>query len=356
MYLTQRTAVHAAFLAALAVGSCVQAQTVAYWRFDEGVAGTDVLHATPDGVFDGTMFDYSGNGNNLSAWSQGGFAGYQYRADLTAAIIPGTGEPNLLSVKNTGGAPGMFTNSGFSLPVGVDIETMTPRAFTIEASFKPENGGHRTVVGRDGQFVRAGDDAHSTLYFQSRPDNSFAFIFVDVSGFVHEAATKPGYIHGFDYPSDPDGLQGTWYNAVGVSDGASMSLYINGSLIATVDIGASGSPDTSLAVGTASGGDWHAGGWSVGRGLYNGGHGDRAYGYIDEVRISNEALTADHFLFPIKITCPSDFNNDGSVNSQDFFDFLTAFFAAAPQADFNADGTVNSQDFFDFLTAFFAGC
>jgi hypothetical protein len=54
--------------------------------------------------------------------------------------------------------------------------------------------------------------------------------------------------------------------------------------------------------------------------------------------------------------CAADFNGDDAVNSQDFFDFLTAFFATAPSADFNADGAVNSQDFFDFLTAFFAGC
>jgi probable HAF family extracellular repeat protein len=52
--------------------------------------------------------------------------------------------------------------------------------------------------------------------------------------------------------------------------------------------------------------------------------------------------------------CRADFNCDGSANSQDFFDFLGAFFGGT--ADFNADGRVDSQDFFDFLAVFFAGC
>jgi hypothetical protein len=54
--------------------------------------------------------------------------------------------------------------------------------------------------------------------------------------------------------------------------------------------------------------------------------------------------------------CTGDFNHDGVVNSQDFFDFLVPFFSNNIAADFNHDGTVNSQDYFDFLVAFFNGC
>lgn len=62
--------------------------------------------------------------------------------------------------------------------------------------------------------------------------------------------------------------------------------------------------------------------------------------------------------------CRPDFNNDGFLNSQDFFEFLGHFFNPCdpseplcdPLGDYNRDGFINSQDFFDFLTAFFAGC
>ncbi len=54
--------------------------------------------------------------------------------------------------------------------------------------------------------------------------------------------------------------------------------------------------------------------------------------------------------------CAADFNGDTFVNSQDFFDFISAFFALEPASDFNRDAFINSQDFFDFLNAFFAGC
>ncbi len=56
----------------------------------------------------------------------------------------------------------------------------------------------------------------------------------------------------------------------------------------------------------------------------------------------------------VGVPCPCDWNSDGTLSSQDFFDFIAAFFSDA--GDFNEDGSTTSQDFFDFLACFFSGC
>ena len=55
--------------------------------------------------------------------------------------------------------------------------------------------------------------------------------------------------------------------------------------------------------------------------------------------------------------CYADYNCDGVINSQDFFDFIGDLMASNSRVDYiNHDGYINSQDYFDFIQAFFAGC
>ncbi len=273
------------------------ADTVAYWRFEEGPANALLDHPAPDGAWFPSVADSSGNGNALSAWSSGAWANSYYRSDVPAATIPLTGASNDFSIRNAGGYPGLFTTAG-------PMQTMSPAQFTIEAAFKPENGGYRTIVGRDSRGAGTVDGNAAALYFQIQPGNAVAITFEDVAGYQHSAVSAPELIHGFDYPTDPQGNLGTWYAMAAVSNGATLSLYLNdlsGSLgyqlVAQSDMMVSGSPNTALTTGAGSGPDWQAGNWTIGRGLYAGAHVDRAYGYIDEVRLSDSALSPGQFLF-----------------------------------------------------------
>ncbi len=275
------------------IADIAHAGTVAYWRFEEGPVYAPVLHGiAASGVFYPGALDSSGNGNHLSVFAEG-WAGYGYRTDVSSSILQ-SGTNNRFSVQNTGAYPAMFTGSEA-------MRTMTPSAFTIEVSFKPESGGFRTLVGRDSYGAIAQNPALSALYLQITPSNAIVIGFADVAGKWHSAQSADGLIQGFTFPN---AQQGHWYHAVAVSDGMLLSLYLADvdagrgyELVAQTDMTASGSANTALTAGLGSGSDWRAGNWSVGRGLHNGGHTDRAYGLIDEVRISNKALTPVQFLY-----------------------------------------------------------
>ncbi len=60
-----------------------------------------------------------------------------------------------------------------------------------------------------------------------------------------------------------------------------------------------------------------------------------------------------HFGFQ---PCPADFNASGSLEVQDIFDFLAAWFAGTPNANFDGVNGLGVQDIFAFLAAWFAGC
>jgi hypothetical protein len=296
------------FFAGLAV-----ANPLAYWRFETGPVTAGV--SKPFGAVDS-----SGNGNHLDPGTEADSNGFRYRGDTPFSPVPLTGAANAFSVQNSGSNPSLATRSTTqsygigSNPAGIDIEAVTPAQFTIEAFFKPEGtSSHRTIVGRDAQNVVTGDAALAALYFQIRPDHGVKVAFADVSGYWHVAESVANVIQGFNFGSDPQGLTGKWYYMAAVSNGYELTLYLanvsaNGplQLLARTNIFASGSPNRSLAKGTTNGTNWHAGGWSVGRGLHNGNHTDRAYGFIDEVRISATALSPDQFLMPLETPSAMD--------------------------------------------------
>jgi hypothetical protein len=290
--------------AAVVISGSAAAAAVAHWRFEEGPLNSGVRK--PFGAL-----DISGNGNHLDPGTEAGGNGFRYRNDVAFSTLPGTGAANGFSIQNSGASPSMSTRSTTrtygtgSYPPGIDIEALTPARFTIEAFFKPEKGGRRTIVGRDASGVVTGSPALAALYFQIMPGDRVKIQFADVSGYTHIAKSSEAVVKGFDWSTDPQGQTGKWYYMAAVSDGATLSLYLaNVSdkgpllLLARTDIAASGSPNTALAKGTVNGANWHAGGWSVGRGLFNGSHADRAYGFIDEVRISDNALSTEQFLYP----------------------------------------------------------
>jgi parallel beta-helix repeat protein len=307
---------------AVVLPSITSGSTVAYWRFEEGPAEAQVAHPVGDGVFYPSVVDSSGNGNHLSVWTEELWAGYEYKSDVAFSVVGGAN--NMFSVKNTGAYPAMFTETGAA------IQTIMPAEFTIEATFKLENSGYntyKTIVGRDSRGSASVEGNLAALYFQGTPYNGLAIRFCDVAGYFHIAEAPEGSYDGFDWPTNPDGLDTPWYSMAAVSDGSTLSLYLRNvtagdswKLIAETDIAASGSPNTALTMGTGDGIDWDAGNWSVGRGLWAGVHDNRAYGFIDEVRISDSALRVSQFLVPeppdegkvIYVDDDGPLNGDGS--------------------------------------------
>ncbi len=348
-----------------------QAATEAYWRFEGGPADTNVVHVAGDNAgntYSADVPDVSGNGNDLSVWITGGCCGYAYRSDVATSTIAATGAANNFSVQNTGGGPGMFTG-----PTG--IRSITPAAFTIETSFRLENGGYRTIIGRDGTDVADVNRELAPLYLQAIPGNALAIKFADQEGFWHEAVSPAGALNTF---GPPNVSEGDWYHASAVSDGSTLSLYLANAtqgtgyqLVAQTDMTLSGSTNTAMATPAGAGGDWVAGNWTVGRGMFNGGHGDRAFGFIDEVRISSNAVPLTEMLhfsggqnLSIEVNTTTGMvtlkNNSSGAVTLDYYEITSDAgalkktswnslddqnVAVAPPGDYSGNGVVDAADY-----------
>lgn len=70
----------------------------------------------------------------------------------------------------------------------------------------------------------------------------------------------------------------------------------------------------------------------------------------------SSACSLAFVLEPIPVPCLADFNLDEFVDFFDYFDFISAFESASPQADVNRDAFIDFFDFYDFTSAFDMGC
>jgi hypothetical protein len=289
---TFKTSVIVALLALFGCLPASAATTMAWWRFEAGPADALVPHAAAAGVYAHDVIDSSGNGFDLSVWHTND-TGFRFRTNCALAVIPTTGQTNQFSVQNNGAYPCMFTQTG------TEMQTTVLPAFTIEASYMPlATNTWRTIVGRDSYGCHSADVNLSALYLQITSNNAVAIKFCDVSGKFHEAISTNGIVAGFP-ANNP--AAGQWYHIAAVSDGTNLSLYLNSGrgfrLVASTNMIASGSANRALTRGAGGGADWTNGVWTVGRGLYAGVHDNRAYGFIDEVRISFGAVSTNKFLF-----------------------------------------------------------
>lgn len=293
-------------LAATLAASNAQATTLAYWRFegngaDVPVAGTTQVEDTNQRNLTVTypnapgiaVPDVSGNGNTLRTWEHA-WAGHTYQSTVPSSKLA-SGLPNNFSVQNSGDFPAMFTWSLKNSPT-LDVETIKPLTWTIEASIMSTNiSGDRTFVGRDGNRDTGTADANrAPLYFKTL-NGTLQILYTDEAGNNYDLSDTTGPI-----------ATNTWYNVAAVSDGSTLSLYKDGGagyqLVNSMPLLAG---DTRLNYdddGSTTAGDtqW---GWSIGRGRYGGdttqggGHVDRWFGAIDEIRISDVALAPSQFLF-----------------------------------------------------------
>jgi hypothetical protein len=242
--------------------------TVAYWRFEDLEADQEFAPPVfPSGPGSGLAADEAGGDDALRTYSD--LSNPTYRANVPAATVTATGEPNNTSLEFTPNED-LYTN----LPGSLNAHAFPQ--FTVEASFRADVITWQNIVGKDGKPTPL---AIAPLQLKIRDDTDKLQIE------IIDSTSQERQVQSID-PI----VTGRWYHAAAVSDGETLSLYLDDT---TVEGG-------YVLQGTAaiSGGLLQSDAtWAVGRGFYNNNVVDWFDGHIDEVRISDTALSPSEFLF-----------------------------------------------------------
>jgi hypothetical protein len=302
-------------LACAAITSSAGAATVAHWRFENAVdeASGDVVPGatglTPDaatvGDFPAGPFspnpavdyipDVSGNNNRLYAFNAG--TSGSFSSSVAHNPVPQTGATNNfswdISAPTANGAPRDLYEIGTG---NIRSAMSNSPQFTVEASFRQTSDvGFQAIVGRDRAAgdtggpplaafwfgVCAGDGAPGSptadprLHFYTwNPTNG-----IDITDMGQTGLSYFGV--------GPVIEQNVWYDTAVVGDGTLYKLYLKKATDPTY---------TLIWANVQAGLGQMNGGWTVGRGQFDLNPADGFKGLIDEVRISNSALSPAQFL------------------------------------------------------------
>lgn len=253
--------------------------TVAYWRHEEGSNGTH--------VGSGTNFvqDSSGEGNHMRTFNSGSTS-----ATYTTSVSPlplRSGLSNNLALNfGPGGDSGGQNDDNYT--DGKPINSMSFTELTVEFAFNMNAvGGFQNLVGKDGKPTSS---AVAPLQIKVRGDsypdgipNQLFVEWIDGDGDVQYLASGTSI------------TAGTWNHVAFVLTATSAELYMVGESGGYTLVDSLQNQDFAGSQGQVLINS--TGNFTVGRGMYNNNVADWANARIDEVRVSDRALTGAEFLF-----------------------------------------------------------
>src|SRR3954452_18150106 len=271
----------------------------AYWRFEQGPNGSLVSTAASDTVIDTV------NANHLSAFNSNTAPTYTNSVPPKALR---SGAANTLALSftadpHTGGGDDLFTQFSPGKPIN-NGTIAAGGGFTVEAAFKTNNPAlFAGIVGKEGQ--PGGSRPQPTFVLKTRADNSLLQVeqWDGAANLVQVSSLAPL-------------VAGQWYYTAVVNTGSTLSLYLDSG--SGYQLQGSVAVSGALYQGNPASPNWDNS-WTVGRGQFNGAPADWFNGIIDEVRLTNSALSPSQFVFNSSVVgLAGDFNNNGKVDAGDY--------------------------------------
>ena len=237
-------------------------------------SGTTLLHydfedGVPNALLNGTNLenqigthDVSGNGWDMYVWN---------KAESPSFSSPG-------QTPTGHGLSAVFDGRRDGYCLCLAMTGWSPSTWTVEFAFKLDSlADWQTFIGRDGPTGIPGDLAGAFYIQKAFGTNNIRLNF----------ATAGGGRRTYDSSFVPQ--VGVWYRLAVVGANGSVKMWLqqpNSTAWQSLSLVSSGTGDCTL----------HPGVWMFGRGWYDGAYTNYVVGNLDDIRISNVALTPNEFL------------------------------------------------------------